>query len=220
MMARATSKNFRDDDLNRLLGDEFLLSVDQAALYLAVSSSTLNHWRSDGKGPRFVKLCGTSRGAIRYRLKDIRAYIDKNSFDSVAEAELSSAMCRFSVASDAWSRPHPFIVKGPHFIVDSAYADRDTFVGVFFDPYSRLKWLKPEAALKRPWLKSEHRVALLGQYLNSEAGKGKSAELRRAYVHSLAQIPEQLWGGHPDLTLQMLQETASGLNYPVEFSGG
>lgn len=193
MLARATNKNFRDDDLNRLLGDEYLLSVDQAALYLAVSSSTLNHWRSDGKGPRFVKLCGTARGAIRYRLKDIRVYIDKNTFDSVAEAELSNAMSRVSVFFDDWPRTHPFIVKGAHFVVDSAYADRETFVGVFFDPFVQLKWLKPETTLKRPWLRPERRKELLGQYLNTDAGKGKEAVMQHAYMHCLAQIGLGVW---------------------------
>lgn len=218
MLARATNKNFRDDDLTRLLGDEYLLSVEQAALYLAVSSSTLNHWRSDGKGPRFVKLCGSARGAIRYRLKDIRAYIDKNTFDSVAEAALTNAMSRVSVFADDWLHIHPFIVMGPHFVVDSAYADRETFVGVFFNPFVQLRWLKPETSLKRPWLRPERRRELLGQYLNTDVGKNKAAALQQAYMHTLAQIPEQHWGGHPDLTLMALQETAGGVNYPVQFS--
>lgn len=217
MLARATPKTFRDEKLDRLLADEYLLNVDQAALYLSVSASTLNHWRSDGKGPKFVKLCGSTRGAIRYRLVDLRAYVAANTFESVAEAELANAMSRVSQFWDEWTRPHPFVVRGPYFVVDSALADRETFVGVFLDPYAQVKWMKPLRALKMPWLRPERRTELLGLYLNSVPGGEAVAGLAAAYHNTLSQIPEQLWGGHPDLTLPVLQETASGAPYPVEF---
>jgi hypothetical protein len=133
MRAPAPNPRFRDANLERLLGDEFLLNVDQAALYLCVSSSTLNHWRSDGKGPRFVKLCGSTRGAIRYRVADLRTYVEQNTFSSVAEAELSNAMSRVSHYWYDWQVVHPFVAKGPHFLVDSALADRDALISVLTD---------------------------------------------------------------------------------------
>lgn len=217
MLARAATKTFRDEKLERMLGDEFLLSVDQAALYLAVSASTLNHWRSDGKGPKFVKLCGSTRGAIRYRLADLRAYVAANTFESVAEAELSNAMSRVSAYWDDWASLHPFVVRGSHFILDSALADRETFEAVLMDPYGRVKWMKPAQALKKPWLRPERRTELLGRYLNSAAGQGRKAAMDDAYLQELSKIPEHLWGGHPDLTLPTLNETTGGAQYPVEF---
>lgn len=217
MLARATTKSFRDEKLERMLGDEFLLNVDQAALYLAVSASTLNHWRSDGKGPKFVKLCGSTRGAIRYRLADLRAYVAANTFESVAEAELSNAMSRVSVYWDDWTSLHPFVMKGPHFILDSALADHETFEAVLMDPYGRVKWMKPPQALAKPWLRPARRVELLVAYLNSPAGRGRRDALEAAYLGELGKVPEHLWCGHPDLTLKTLQATAGGQQYPVEF---
>ena len=109
MLARVAAPSFRDANLERLLSDEFLLSVDQAALYLAVSASTLNHWRSDGKGPRFVKLCGSTRGAIRYRLADLRTYCEKNTFSSGAGAAMTSAIARGCMFRDGWETPPPVV---------------------------------------------------------------------------------------------------------------
>jgi hypothetical protein len=216
MLARAATKTFRDEKLERMLGDEFLLNVDQAALYLAVSASTLNHWRSDGKGPKFVKLCGSTRGAIRYRLADLRAYVAANTFESVAEAELSNAMSRVSAHWDDWASLHPFVMKGPHFILDSALADRDTFTAVFFDPAARVRWLKPASALAKPWLRPDRRLELLGVFLNSAAGREQRDALDAAYLRELGKIPEHLWCAHPDLTLKTLQTTAGGQPYPLE----
>ena len=217
-MARATTKTFRDIDLNRLLGDEFLLNVDQAGLYLGVSASTLNHWRSDGRGPRFVKLCGSTRGAIRYRLAELREYVDRNTFDSVAEADLANAMSRVTCRVNGWDKIHPFIVRGTHFIVDSALADRKTYLDVFLDPYAKLRWLAPGRALEWPWFRNEKRLELCGAYLNSNSGRGKQVAIEQAYARNLGKIPEHLWGGHPDLTLSRLAKTAGGGNYPIEFS--
>jgi hypothetical protein len=216
MLARAAIKTFRDEKLERMLGDEFLLNVDQAALYLAVSASTLNHWRSDGKGPKFVKLCGSTRGAIRYRVADLRAYVAANTFESVAEAELAAAMSRVSPHWDDWTKLHPFVTKSPHFLLDSALADSDTFAGVFFDPAATVRWMRPATALQKPWLRPERRLELLGAYLNSAAGYGQRDGLGAAYLRELGKIPEQLWCGHPDLTLKTLRETAGGQQYPIE----
>lgn len=217
MLARAAKRVMSPDELQKVLGDEFLLPVDHAALYLSVSASTLNHWRSDGKGPRFVKLCGSSRGAIRYRLSDLRAYVESNTFESVAEAELSSAMARIGGFWDDWGRVHPFVAKGKHFLLDSALADRETYLSVFLDPCARIAWLKPERALEKPWCRPERRDELLGVYLNSR-GIGKRVEVDEAYLRSLGKVPDALWGSHPHLTLATLQQVSGGAPYPVEFS--
>lgn len=219
MMARAAKRVMSPDELQRVLGQEFLMPVEQAALYLCVSVSTLNHWRSDGKGPRFVKLCGSSRGAIRYRLGDLRAFVESNTFESVAEAELADAMSRVSDFWDDWGKPHPFAAKGRHFLIDSAAADRETYLSVFLDPYAKIVWLKPEKALAKLWCRPERRTELLGLYANGK-GRGARAEVGAAYTRAIAKVPDSLWGSHPDLTLAKLQEVAGGGPYPVEFGGG
>ncbi|MFM2056385.1 MAG: hypothetical protein RLY71_770 [Pseudomonadota bacterium] len=212
MRGLAHAPQFRDANLERLLGNEFLLNVDQAALYLSVSASTLNHWRSDGKGPRFVKLCGSTRGAIRYRVADLRSYVEQNTFSSVAEAELSNAMSRVSVYWYEWQAAHPFVAKGSHFLVDSALADRDTYVAVLTDPYARVRWLRPSIALRYPWLRPKRRLELLELFLASREGEGEEATISLEYGRNLAAIPEQHWGGHPDLTLDVLRAVKAGIS--------
>jgi hypothetical protein len=69
-----------------------------------------------------------------------------------------------------------------------------------------------------PWLRSEHRLALVAEYLNSPAGRGKRAALEAAYARALAKVPERLYGSHPDLTIEALGAWAG--NYPVEYGGG
>ena len=49
------------------------LSTAQAADFLDLSKSTLDHWRALGKGPRFTK---SKDGLIRYWMDDLRAYME------------------------------------------------------------------------------------------------------------------------------------------------
>jgi hypothetical protein len=216
MRAHVPTSQFRDANLDRLLGDEYLLNVDQAALYLSVSSSTLNHWRSDGKGPRFVKLCGSTKGAIRYRLADLRSYVEQNTFSSVAEAGLFNAMSRVSHYWYDWQVVHPFVAKGPQFLVDSALADRDAYVAVLTDPYARVRWIRPWVALRHPWLKPQRRLELLGLFLASSYGQGAELTIDLEYKRNLAAVPEQYWCGHPDLTLARVDETKGEGQYSFE----
>ena len=62
-----------------------LLREREAAELLAVCPKTLRGWRVFGgqRGPPFVKLTGN--GAIRYRLRDLAAYIDANTKTSSSE---------------------------------------------------------------------------------------------------------------------------------------
>ena len=53
------------------LRSEFL-TTPQAADFLGLKKGTLEVWRSQGRGPTFVKL----GRAIRYRLKDIEDFIN------------------------------------------------------------------------------------------------------------------------------------------------
>lgn len=50
-----------------------LLRERQAAEWLGVSPRTLELWRRQGNGPRFVKL----GGAVRYRPEALDAYLDE-----------------------------------------------------------------------------------------------------------------------------------------------
>lgn len=49
-----------------------------AAEYLGVSEQTLARMRSEGKGPRYVKL----GGRVFYRRTDLEAYIESNTFET------------------------------------------------------------------------------------------------------------------------------------------
>ena len=52
-----------------------LMTPPQVAQLLGVNVTTLRNWRHAGAGPRFVTL---SSRTIRYRLADVRAFIDRN----------------------------------------------------------------------------------------------------------------------------------------------
>jgi predicted DNA-binding transcriptional regulator AlpA len=49
-----------------------LLSPKQASEFLAVPESTLAHWRSERRGPVYVKL---EASIVRYRKSDLEKYI-------------------------------------------------------------------------------------------------------------------------------------------------
>lgn len=49
-----------------------LLTTPKAAEYLGLSRNTLNRWRWDGRGPRYLKL----GSAVRYRISDLDAFIE------------------------------------------------------------------------------------------------------------------------------------------------
>lgn len=54
--------------------DELLTGQDVSQI-LKVSIHTVNWWRCQGKGPRFVKLGTSLRAPVRYRHSDLQAYI-------------------------------------------------------------------------------------------------------------------------------------------------
>ncbi len=66
-----------------------LLTDDEAAAYLSASTSTLNFWRTQRRGPAFVKL-GRN---VRYRRCDLDRWIEANrreTSDSRAAAKVAS----------------------------------------------------------------------------------------------------------------------------------
>jgi predicted site-specific integrase-resolvase len=57
-----------------------LMSQDEVSALLDVNVPTLANWRSAGKGPKFVKLCGR----VRYRKVDVEEFINSSVRQSTA----------------------------------------------------------------------------------------------------------------------------------------
>ncbi|QHF97918.1 DNA-binding protein [Streptomyces sp. NHF165] len=53
-----------------------VLTPQQAAAYLQLSTGCLAAWRSRAVGPRYIKLGHGRGGAIRYRRADLDAHLD------------------------------------------------------------------------------------------------------------------------------------------------
>lgn len=64
-----------------------VLKEDAAANYVGLSVPTLQKKRSNGDGPRFLKL-GRS---VRYRLSDLDAWLDAAAVASTSEAQAAEA---------------------------------------------------------------------------------------------------------------------------------
>jgi predicted site-specific integrase-resolvase len=60
---------------------EPIFDTPAAAPLLGVTPGTLQVWRCQGKGPRFIK----SGGRVIYRLRDINAYLDSRTRKSTAD---------------------------------------------------------------------------------------------------------------------------------------
>lgn len=57
------------------------LTTPEAANYLSVQPTTLEVWRVQGRGPRFLKL----GRAVRYRQSDLDAYLSAGSRQSTSD---------------------------------------------------------------------------------------------------------------------------------------
>ena len=57
-----------------------LLDTKAAAPRIGVSVGTLENWRTQGVGPRFIKTCSGSRGKVLYDPADIEAWKEANRF--------------------------------------------------------------------------------------------------------------------------------------------
>ena len=73
MLQRAPTYDFQEHYMRNHVfpSPSPLLDTRQAALYLALSETTLISWRSLGRGPRFVRV----GRAVRYRQADLDAFI-------------------------------------------------------------------------------------------------------------------------------------------------
>jgi predicted DNA-binding transcriptional regulator AlpA len=59
-----------------------LMTAEQVGELLSVKKATLDNWRSAGKGPKYVKLCGR----VKYRAKDVQAFIEAGVRQSTCQA--------------------------------------------------------------------------------------------------------------------------------------
>jgi hypothetical protein len=57
------------------LAYEPMLDTPTAARFLGLKASTLNGWRSEGRGPAYCRLGGN---AIRYRLTDLKRFVESS----------------------------------------------------------------------------------------------------------------------------------------------
>jgi predicted site-specific integrase-resolvase len=62
--------------------DGLVISEERAAQSLGLSARTLQRWRVEGRGPRFVKL----GKRVAYTEQALRDYVDKNQHGSTSEA--------------------------------------------------------------------------------------------------------------------------------------
>ena len=63
-----------------------LLDTKAAAPRLGVAAGTLENWRVQGVGPRFIKSRPGPRGRVLYDPADIEAWKEANRFQSTSEA--------------------------------------------------------------------------------------------------------------------------------------
>lgn len=61
---------------------EELLSEKEAARLLGLTPFALRKWRNQRRGPEFIRL---SLRCVRYKLADIKAFIDERSVDPAAD---------------------------------------------------------------------------------------------------------------------------------------
>jgi len=55
-----------------------LISSKQAAAALGIQLQTLQCWRMQGKGPRYVRLGDNRLGRVAYRPQDVSAWIEEH----------------------------------------------------------------------------------------------------------------------------------------------
>lgn len=64
---------------------EELINARDAAAYIGVTPETLQNWRCQQFGPKFLKTSPTRRGKVLYRTSDIAAWQEANLYCSTSE---------------------------------------------------------------------------------------------------------------------------------------
>lgn len=57
---------------------EKLITTQELAERWGIHPNTLSNWRSQNRGPKYVKIGGMKKSPVYYRLKDILAYEKKS----------------------------------------------------------------------------------------------------------------------------------------------
>ncbi|WP_221221340.1 helix-turn-helix transcriptional regulator [Canibacter oris] len=70
------------------MSDKNLISTNHAALMLGVERQTLANWRSQGKGPAYVRI---SKSCVKYDPAEVRAFINTRKRGSKNEPQKTSA---------------------------------------------------------------------------------------------------------------------------------
>jgi hypothetical protein len=65
--------------------DEPLLKPEQAALFLGVAVITLAEWRSQGRGPPYVRLTDAPNAPVRYRPAVLREWVRERTCQGTAQ---------------------------------------------------------------------------------------------------------------------------------------
>ena len=60
--------------MNNFLHYAPAFDTKQAASFLGLSVSCLNHWRIQDRGPKFIRLGDGPKPRIRYRIRDLENY--------------------------------------------------------------------------------------------------------------------------------------------------
>jgi len=66
------------------------LTEDELSAHWGVPPRTLQRWRQEGKGPRFMKLGGRA-GSVRYPLTEVEKYETENLYRSTSEVTAKGA---------------------------------------------------------------------------------------------------------------------------------
>lgn len=56
--------------------EKLLLNESELSDALGVSVRTIQRWRESGDGPKFVKLSSGQKATVRYRVRDIKEWVD------------------------------------------------------------------------------------------------------------------------------------------------
>lgn len=230
MLSKREARELRDKEFSQF--PPGVMDTDGAALYLQVSASTLNHWRSDGYGPPFLRFPSRGKGVVRYRKADIDAWLDQHVYRSTAEAD--AALSRVVAPADrvpddwtgwsdwtdwrTWDYAHPYVMSHPFYVRDSAYADRGMLLSAISDPFALIVWMSPRKALEYPWVREDHRQEALALHLAAQNDpESERIRIQAAVLDNLWEVPEDRFGGHPLMTHELYLDrfgTPISLNRP------
>ena len=67
------------------MSDDGLLNTIQAAVICGVTEKRMREWRSQGRGPRYIKLGDSRNAPVRYRRRDLERWLVAHEHDGTFE---------------------------------------------------------------------------------------------------------------------------------------